>query len=237
MMEAVTYTLENEVAVVSLNSDENRFNNDFLESFLETLDEIEIKTDARTMVVTSSHEKIFSNGIDLNWLSQFINVGDTDKVKEFLYRQNDMFRRIVTFPLITIAAISGHAFAGGAILACAFDFRLMRSDRGYFCFPEVDLGIPFLPGMLELLKSAIPLYKMNEMQYLGSRLTAEECRKHHIVTKACHQEELMKEALAFAGTFNKDRKTIGEMKRRMNRHIIQAIDSEDPPYIEQGRLV
>ncbi len=236
-MEAATYTMENGIAVVSLNSGENRFNNDFLESFLGTLDEIETQTDARTLVVTSSHEKIFSNGIDLNWLSQFINAGDIDEVKKFLYRQNDMFRRIVTSPLITIAAISGHAFAGGAILACAFDFRLMRSDRGYFCFPEVDLGIPFLPGMLELLKSAIPLYKMNEMQYLGSRLTAEECREHHIVTKACHQDDLMKEALAFAGTFNKDRKTIGEMKRRMNRHIVQAIDSEDPPYIEQGRLV
>ena len=236
-MDAVTYTLDNEIAIVSLNSGENRFNNEFLENFLGTLDEIEADTKARTLVVTSSHEKIFSNGIDLDWLSGFINAGDIDTVKKFLYRQNDMFRRLVTYPLVTIAAISGHAFAGGAILSCAFDFRLMRSDRGYFCFPEVDLGIPFLPGMLELLKSAIPLYKMDEMQYLGFWLSAEECQQHHIITRACHRDDLMSETLAFARTFNKTRHTIGEMKGRMNRHIVHALDVEDPPYIEQGRLV
>ncbi len=236
-MDKVTYTLENEVAVVSLNSGENRFNNDFLDAFLSVLDRIENETSARTLIVTSSDEKIFSNGIDLDWLSRFVNAGQGDEVKKFLYKQNDMFKRLVTYPLITIAAISGHAFAGGAIMACAFDFRLMRSDRGFFCFPEVDLGIPFLPGMLEMLKSAIPLYKMDEMQYLGVRLTAEECEKHHIVTKACHRDDLMNEALAFARTFNKDRKTVGEMKRRMNRHIVQAIEAEDVAYIERGRLV
>lgn len=236
-MADITYTLKNEVAVVSLNTGENRFNIDFVTTFLSVLDEIEAKTDARTLVVTSSHEKIFSNGIDLDWLSSLIQAGKIDEVKQFLYRQNDMFKRIATCPMITIASLSGHAFAGGAILACAFDFRLMRSDRGFFCFPEVDLGIPFLPGMLELLKSAIPLYKMDEMQYLGSRLTAEECEAHHIVTKACHKDDLMNETMAFAKKFNKDRKTIGEMKRRINRNIVAAMDVEDVAYIEKGRLV
>ena len=236
-MDKVTYTLENEVAVVSLNSGENRFNNEFLDAFLSVMDTIENETSARTLVVTSSHEKIFSNGIDLDWLSGFINAGRIDEVKSFLYKQNEMFKRLITCPMITIAAISGHAFAGGAILACAFDFRLMRSDRGFFCFPEVDLGIPFLPGMLELLKSAIPLYKMDEMQYLGSRLTAQECEAHHIITKACHRDDLMKETMAFAKKFNKDRKTVGEMKGRMNRHIVHAIEVEDVAYIERGRLV
>lgn len=235
-MEKITYRLENEVAVVSLNSGENRFNNNFLDAFLSVMDDIENNTGARTLIVTSSHEKIFSNGIDLDWLSQFISAGQIDEVRKFLYKQNEMFKRMVTSPLITIAAISGHAFAGGAILACAFDFRVMRSDRGFFCFPEVDLGIPFLPGMLELLKSAIPLYKMDEMQYTGCRLTAQECEAHHIITKACHQDDLMKEALALAARFNKERKTVGEMKRRMNRHIVQAMDVDDVKYIEAGRL-
>lgn len=236
-MTDISYTMDNEVAIMTLNSGENRFNNDFLNAFLSTLDEIEARTTARTLVVTSGHEKIFSNGIDLEWLSGLIQDGDTETVKTFLYKQNDMFKRIVTSPMVTIAAISGHAFAGGAILACAFDFRMMRSDRGYFCFPEVDLGIPFLPGMLALLKSAIPLYKMDEMQYMGTRLTAEECEAHHIVTRACHRDDLMKETLAFARQFNKSRETIGEMKKRMNRHIVRIMDAEDVDYIERGRLV
>ena len=54
-------------------------------------------------------------------------------------------------------------------MACGFDFRFMQTGRGFFCFPEVELGMPFLPGMNALLKKALPLYKVEEMQYQGTR--------------------------------------------------------------------
>ena len=175
-MASVAYELDEHVAVLTMNSGENRFNPDFLKAFLDAMDEIQEKTEATTLVVTSAHEKIFSNGIDLEWIIPVIHNSEIDRAKNFFYELNRLFRRMVTYPLITVAAINGHAFAGGAILSCAFDFRFMRSDRGYFCFPEVDLGIPFLPGMNALLKKAMPLYKVEEMEYTGCRLTAEECK-------------------------------------------------------------
>ena len=235
-MNAVTYTLEDQVAVVSLNSGENRFNNNFLDVFTDVLNEVEEKTEATALVVTSTHEKIFSNGIDLDWLGPIIMSGDTETAKGFFYRLNTLFKTIVTSPMICIASISGHAFAGGAILASAFDFRLMRSDRGFFCLPEIDLGIPLLPGMLALLRSAIPQYKLDEMVYAGSRLTAEECLAHHIITKACPRDDLLEESLALARTFTKERKTVAEMKKRYNKEIVQALEVEDVPYIEEGQL-
>jgi len=235
-MSFVEYALDENVAVVTLNRDENRFNPDFLGACLDVLDEVEKETDALTLVVKSSHEKIFSNGIDLEWLAPVIQKGDIKTAKDYFYQMNSLFKRIVTYPMITIAAITGHAFAGGAILCCAFDFRFMRSDRGYFCFPEVDLGIPFLPGMNAMLKKAIPLYKLEEMEYTGKRLTAEECEEHHIITKACHINELMDEVLAFAKTLNKKRAVIKELKERLNKDIIHALDVEDVPYIESGKF-
>lgn len=214
--------------------DDNRFNLDFVQTFLNTLDAVEKETDAKSIVVTSAHEKIFSNGLDLEFFQQLIKKNDDATCKAYLYQQNKVFKRLVTYPLITVAAISGHAFAMGAIICCAFDFRFMRSDRGYFCLPEVDLGIPFLPGMLALLGKAIPQYKLKEMQLTGIRLTANECEAHHIIQKACERKDLMTEAVSFAKSLNKKRKMVWELKKRWNKDILHAIEAEDVPYIEKG---
>ena len=235
-MANIDYTLDESVAVVALNDGENRFNPDFLNGFLDVLDVIEHQTEARTLVVHSTHEKIFSNGIDLEWLVPIIQKGDVPAAKDFFFLLNKLLLRLVTYPAVTIAAITGHAFAGGAIMACTFDFRLMRSDRGFLCLPEVDLGIPFLPGMNAILAKAIPHHKLEEMQYTGCRLTAEECERDHIVRKACHISELLDETLTFARSLNKNRAIVHEMKMRLNRPIIQAIEVEDVPYIESGKF-
>jgi enoyl-CoA hydratase/carnithine racemase len=227
---------EDHVAILTLNDDENRFNPAFLDAFLAALESVENDTEATTLVVTSGHEKIFSNGIDLEWLVPVIQSGDVATAKKFFYQLNQLFRRVVTYPLTTVAAIGGHAFAGGAILSCAFDFRYMRSDRGYFCFPEVDLGIPFLPGMNALLKKAMPYYMVEEMELTGIRLTAEQCEAHHIIRKAWHIDNLMQETMAFAKAQNKRRAVLQEMKARLNKEIVEAIDVADVGYIESGQF-
>ncbi len=235
-MAMVDYSLDEHVAIMTLNSGENRFNPDFLHILLDTFDTIEKETDARTLVIRSAHEKIFCNGIDLEWLVPVIQKGDNAGAKEFFYLLNKLFKRTLTFPMITIAAINGHAAAGGAIWSCAFDFRFMRSDRGYFFFPEVDLGIPFLPGMLALLRKAIPMYKLEQMHHTGIRLTAEECEAHHIISRACHIDTLVDEVMVFARPLCKRRAVIGEMKARLYRDIVHAIDVEDVPYIESEQF-
>jgi len=235
-MGAFEYSVDNSVAIITMNSDENRFNPMFLKGFLKVLDQVERENSVRTVVVRSAHEKIFSNGIDLEWLVPVIQKNDLKAAKKFFFQLNELFKRLVTYPMITIAAINGHAFAGGAIMACAFDFRFMRSDRGFFCFPEVDLGIPFLPGMNALLKKAIPMHKVEEMQYTGSRLTAYDCHEHHIILKACPLNELMDDVLEFAHGLNKERKIIREMKLRLNREIVRIMDVEDAPYIDSGKF-
>jgi enoyl-CoA hydratase/carnithine racemase len=236
-MALVDYQVEDHVAVASLNDGENRFNPTFLDALLGVLDEIERDTEATTLVVRSAHEKIFSNGIDLEWLQQAMQRSDLAQAKDFLYQLNRLFKRLVTCPLVTVAAIGGHAFAGGAIFGCAFDFRFMRTDRGYFCLPEIDLGMPFLPGMNAILRSAMPEGVLREMQLTGVRMTARMCQDHGIVKGAYPQDQLLDAALRFARQVNKKRPIIAETKRRLNQAIVAAIDTQDPAYIESGRYL
>ena len=230
-MAKVEYEMNERVAVVTMNSGENRFNLPFLKAFMETLDEIEQKTDANALVVKSADTKIWSNGIDLAWLRPAVQEGGAEVQKKFSLQMNQLHRRILTYPMITIAAITGHAFAGGGILSCCFDFRFMRSDRGWLCFPEVDLHIPFRPSLIAIVKKAVPMYKFEEMKYTGKRLTGPECEEHHIVMKACPLDELMDEVMTFAKGVNKSRDILRTMKTMMNKEILDLQNAED-----EGRI-
>jgi len=227
---------EGRIAVVSLNEGENRFNPPFLTAFMQKLDDIEKTADAAALVVRSTHEKIFSNGIDLGWLLPLIQKNEMETVIRFINQMMSLMRRLLVFPIPTIAAITGHAFAGGAIMCCYFDYRFMRTDRGYFCFPEVDLGIPFLPGMMAAIKKTIPRYMLHEMLCQGKRATAAECEAHHIITKACSIDRLMDEVMAFAKDLHKQRGILKAIKEGMNEDILHALDVEDQKVIQSGRF-
>ena len=225
-MALIEYVQDDNVAVLTMNSGENRFNFSFFEAFLAALDEIETQTDATALVVTSANEKIWSNGIDLEWLGPAVREGGPQVNLKFRAQMYRLFRRILTYPLTTIAALNGHAFAGGGIMSCTFDFRFMRSDRGWLCFPEVDIKIPFTLTLNAIVKKAIPRYKLEEMQFTGKRLTAQECQDHHIVMKACPMENLMPEAMAFAKAQRKGRDILGTMKERLNSDVLEVMDKE-----------
>lgn len=225
-MGLMDYIIDGNVAVLTMNSGENRFNLTFFEAFNQALDEIETKTQANVLVVKTGHEKIWSNGIDLEWLRPAVEQGGAEVSRKFSAGLNGLLSRILTYPMICIAAINGHAFAGGAFLACAFDYRFMQTGRGFFCFPEVDIKIPFTPGLVALSKKAIPLYKLEEMEYTGKRVAAEECEAHHIIMKALPPDRLMPEVLAWAKTLNKDRAMLKIMKERMNVDIVKVFEQE-----------
>ena len=228
--------LEDKVAIITMDEGENRLNLDFLTKFMDALDHVEKQTDANVLVVRGAHEKIYSNGIDLEWLVPILQKKDQVTAKKFIETMMALFRRIALYPMITIAAITGHAFAGGAIMCCYFDFRFMRQDRGFLCFPEVDLGIPFLPGMMTAMKKAIPRYKLDEMVLTGKRITAQECLEHQIITGASHIDQLMNDVMEFAKLQNKRRPVVELIKAEMNKEIIHAIDVDDKPIIESGRF-
>src|SRR6185312_14208171 len=94
--------------------------------------------------------KIFSNGLDLEWMG-----ANPEQIEPFIARVHELLARLLALDVPSVAAIQGHAFAAGAMLALAHDQRVMRADRGYFCLPEVQIRIPFSPGMSALIAARL----------------------------------------------------------------------------------
>jgi len=234
-MVKIDLKLGDKVAVITMNEDDNKLNPEMCNALIAMLDKVERETEALTLVVKSGHAHIWSNGFDLDWVNAKLEMEDKEAVNEFLVRDIELRRRLLTYPLITIAAINGHVFGGGAILSCCFDFRFMRMDRGFFCIPVVDRGYPILHSTRELLKRVLPAYVVQDLILTGRRLTGVECAEKHIVTEAYPNDDLMDRAMAFARGLNKGRWIVGQMKQVLNGRIVQMME-EDKGYMNQGKV-
>jgi enoyl-CoA hydratase/carnithine racemase len=132
--------------VLHLDHGVNAFDTTFVEELHASLDVVEANEGTRALVTVGA-DKHYSNGFDIEFLGSLDGPGLTT----FMDRALGVLARLLTFPVPTVAALNGHAFGIGAMLALAHDRRVMRPDRGWFCLPEIDLGMQFHPFMLSLV--------------------------------------------------------------------------------------
>lgn len=169
-----TLDFDGEIAILDLGDDENRFSPEFLDELDARLDEVLAK--GAHGLVTTADSKFYSNGLDLDWLG-----AHSDQGAWYVGRIQGLLARVLTFPLPTAAAVVGHAFGAGAMLAIAHDFRVMRADRGFFCFPEVDIQIPFTPGMAALIQAKLTPQAAVASMTTGRRFGGLDARTHGLV--------------------------------------------------------
>lgn len=215
---------EGDVFVLRMRSGENRFNRDFLTALNRGLDEVEASTGPAALV-TVGEGRFYSNGLDLDWLTK----QDPDTVNGFLADFEKLFSRLLQLPMITVAALNGHAFAGGAMFSLAHDFRVMRTDRGYWCLPEVDLGMPLRPGMNALITARLPKPTFHEAIVTARRYGAEEARAAFIVQQTAAEADVLGAAVALAAPHaGKSRDALKALKREMYRDAIARLDAGAP---------
>ncbi len=231
-MAIVEWKKDGTVGIIIMNNGENRQNLEWAETMMSVYEEIIADEDIKAIVVTSSDPKSFSQGVDVQWVAQAQARKDLEIISKWIYTNHEVFKAMMLAPVPTIAAITGHAFGNGAMLAGACDFRFMRADRGYFCLPEIDLGIQFVPSMLAWMRRIMPHHFFHRLVLSGDRVTAEEMLDNHVITKACADyDQTIAEAVAYAKTFNKSRVNMVEMKRRLCRQILDVMTNEDPKYM------
>jgi enoyl-CoA hydratase/carnithine racemase len=205
------------VTLVTLQAGENRFNLPFVTALDTTL---QAAGDERRPLVLTGEGKFFSNGLDLDWLG----TAGPDGGAETMAALHRVLARLLAFPGATVAAVNGHAFGAGAILAAAADMRVMRQDRGYFCFPEVDLGLAMSEQFDAVLQAKYPRSALLTGLLTGQRYGADEARALGFVDEAAAEDELVTKALdrarALAG---KDGATVGAIKASLYRSTLAVL--------------
>ena len=201
---------QGDVAVVRMVDEENRFNLTSVGRWHEVLGELEASDGPLAVVITGTG-KFFSNGLDLDRMS-----AHPEEAGEIVDAVHRLFGRLYLLPAYTVAAINGHAFAGGAMLSCACDVRVMRDDRGYWCLPEVDLGLPLTEPMRSVVTTRLPRAAAYDAIMTGRRYTAVEANALGIVEHVEAEPAVVGRALELAAAMAaKDRSVIAEHKRML----------------------
>ena len=176
-------TRDGDVFVLHLGEGDIRYSPDFLAHVNQALDTVASAEGACALVTTASG-KIWHNGLDLEHMATL-----GDDFLGYLGEVHRLFARFLTLPVPTVAAVQGHAFAGGAMLALCHDVRVMRSDRGYLCLPEIDLGMTFTEGMAALIAAKLPQPALHRMAVLGERLGGPDALAAGVVDAVVDGEE------------------------------------------------
>lgn len=137
---------------------EKRFNPESVAAMNAALDDVDsiVTAGEQISLVTTGSDKFFTNGIDLDWMFGDDAQASPEIIPDFIASMMGLWARVLALPIPTVAAVNGHAFAGGAMFVLAHDHVLMRSDRGYWCVNEVLLKLPLAPGMQAILEAKLP---------------------------------------------------------------------------------
>lgn len=218
-------TLErhDDVFVLDLGDGENRLHPDWIAAVNGALDEVE-KADGPRALVTAATGKFFSNGLDLEWLG-----ANADRHQEYVASVHGLLARMLSLPLITVAALQGHVFAAGAMLSLAHDFRVMRVDRGFWCLPEAEINIPFTPGMSALIQARLAPQVAHEAMTAARRYGGADALAAGIVDLAVGEDEVRGSAIGIAASHvGKAGTTLATIKTRMYASVLDALRDTVP---------
>ena len=151
------------------------------------------RSDAKAIVLTGKG-KIFSAGVDLKRLS----AGGADYIRRFLPELHRLYEAAFFHPKPVVAAINGHAIAGGCVLACCADRRIMARDAGRIGVTEILVGVPFPALAFEVVRFAVPPRYLPEFTLSGATYATDEALRRGWVDEVAEPGKLIDDAIAAA---------------------------------------
>jgi len=154
----------------------------------------ELRDSAAKAVVLTGQGRIFSAGVDLIRVSE----GGADYVRKFLPALHKLYAAVFRFPKPVVAAINGHAIAGGAVLACCADRRIMAREGGRIGVTEMLVGVPFPALAFEIVRFAVPPRHLPEFTLTGATYTTDTALQRGWIDEIAEPGDLMEDAMAVA---------------------------------------
>jgi Delta3-Delta2-enoyl-CoA isomerase len=206
------------IFVLDLGDTENRFNFDSVSRLISLIGQVDAAPGDKALV-TVARGKFWSNGLDLDWM-----IANKIELADLVVAVQELFARVLEAAYPTVAVIQGHCYAAGGMLALAHDVRFMREDRGFLCFPEVDIKMQFTAGMNSLLTSKLSAQTAHQAMVLGRRFTAPEAEQAGIVDGVFSEIDLETRAIAYAETLiGKDPATIQSIKQTLYAQALELL--------------
>ena len=157
----------------------------------------ELGSSAARAVVITGQGKMFSAGVDLPHMLK----GGPAYVREFLPALYRLYEAVFFHPKPVVAAINGHAIAGGCVLACCADRKVMAQPGGRIGVTELKVGVPFPPLAFEVIRFATEPRYLSEALMGSATYTAEEGLVRGFVDEIVAPAKLMERALAVANAY------------------------------------
>lgn len=217
------HTRDGDVHVLAMRNGENLMDPGFFRGLHAALDEVEAESEGNAALVLTGDGKYFSNGLNLPVIGAMEPAALADMGRELMRSMG----RLLVFPVPTVAALNGHAFAGGAILAAACDYRVMRENRGWICVAEVDVGVPIDPALMRILETRLSPQTLRTSVLEGRRFAAAEALESGWVDAVAAEADLLasatKQAASLAG---KGRDIFGSLKRSLWGDVARGLGFE-----------
>ena len=150
----------------------------------------------RGLVLASDRPNFFSAGFDIREVFTY----DRDGMAGFFGRFIDLYESLYRFPKPVVAALSGHTFAGGAILAISCDFRVMADGEFGFALNEINLGLAVTPTIRRMVVDAVGTARASEILLFGEPLTPARALQIGLVRDLAPTAEVRDRAIAMART-------------------------------------
>lgn len=194
----------NGVAIVRMNTNKvNRQNPQFFSDLRDAL--TVLRTDfPKLPVVLTSAQHVFSAGFDFDYWFPLIAKNDVQTVQSSYDRFKKINLELFTYPMPTVAAINGHAYAGGLITAFCCDFRVAVREGARFTLNEVPIGLAMPSLFTEIIRYAVGTPTAAKATLTGRIYSSEEAFEGGIVDQLAPGATLLSEAVKLAQTLTED---------------------------------